>query len=149
MHSSPSLLHTSYYILISCTCCMTLIRFIQLNVANLTLYENINLPQGYQMLPEMDGFLDVFPPYKSCLTDFRPRYRPKKSCRLWLDLVLAGRGVAIDPSLIILWLVYTYMVSIWIIYGYSIDNLWIIYGYGWWLSYPLKHRNVTWDDCSQ
>ena len=32
---------------------------------------------------------------------------------------------------------FQYMVSIWIIYGWSMDNLWIIYGSGRWLSLPL------------
>ena len=41
------------------------------------------------------------------------------------------------------WLV----VSIWLLYGKSMDNLWIIYESGWWLSHPSeKYEFVNWDD---
>ena len=44
---------------------------------------------------------------------------------------------------------FQYMVSIWIIYGWS-DDLWIIYRSGWWYTYPSeKYEFVDWDDCSQ
>ena len=37
-----------------------------------------------------------------------------------------------------------FMVSIWTIYGWSMDNLW---SSGWWLSHPSeKYEFVTWDD---
>ena len=44
---------------------------------------------------------------------------------------------------------FQYMVSIWFIYGYNMDNIWIIYGtylVGGCCSTPLKNMKVNWDD---